>query len=310
MGRDSHPSSPHARSLGTSRGHRRALRVRGSAAIAARRSRASSPGKRSRKRSATIISLTALVASIAAVGVSLYPYFEEATSRQDVTIRFLERLTGVEWNDALRARTFTARGSDAELFAGAVNRLWLAGQYTGEEFSQLNAGTVTQKARDEYELCFPKTKLTVFSDDCFVFSHFEYNESDRITRFAVDGVAVESLLTSLDLENDLTSDEGGGPIDALDGGAIYSPDGSEKIVILSVRHVRGGSQEQHLEFASVSAQDSDEKEAEIFESSFPSALSYFDREWAAVKVATDTRFLLACWTNVAEGAESCSWIYL
>jgi hypothetical protein len=250
------------------------------------------------------------VASIVAVGVSLYPYFEEATTRQGVTIRFLERLSGVEWNDALRAQTFAARGSAAELFTGAVNRVWLAGHYSGDEFGQLEKGSITLRAADEYAVCFPQTKLTVFSDDCYVFSHFEFNESDRITRFAVDGVAVETLLISLDLENDLTSEGDGGPIDAFKGGEVVSPDGSEKIVILYVRQVRGGSQQLRIEFASVSAEDSDEEEAEIIESSFPSALSYFDQEWAAVKVEMDTRFLLVCWTGLAEGAETCSWIYL
>ncbi len=256
-----------------------------------------------------VVSVLALFASIAALGVSLYPYVQETSVRQDATVGYLDRLVGVEWNDALRAKTFAVKGGDAELLASVINNAWLAGQYTEPEVLQLEAGSVTSRGAGEYEVCFPRTKLPIFSDNCYVFSHFEFNETDRISRFAVDGVPVDALLPVRDFTDDLTLDEGGGPIDAYPGGVIVSPDGSEKIVLLDVRQIRGG-QRDPIQFQSVRAENAAETDTPIIESSFPSELTYYGRGWAAVKVGTDAQFLLACWSGVPEGSESCSWVYL
>jgi hypothetical protein len=261
------------------------------------------------ERRATLGIVLSMVAILISVSSFVYPIVSSEVGRWSMAERYLTALIGVGANTSYSARGLAAEGSQADKYAKTVGVAWEAALDGKADTSVVTGGQVLGW-QGTFEVCF--ANLDIFNDKCSTYADFEYSETNRVSRFTVDGLPVEQVFGSGNYDRPITTtgDTKPNQMQAYDAGRLYDPDGVTKTLMLRImRKETSSASGAPLTFVSAEVQDATEAVVEIEAKYFPPVFLFWDDYFAVIRVPAEAEFVHVCWAGMPEAETGCDWVY-
>jgi hypothetical protein len=256
---------------------------------------------------ATTISVIALFVSIVAAAPAVYALVRDHRERDDVARRYVGALVATNVQDVDVAVGAAEPASAAADYANGIGAI-VQSYNDNSEAVPAKAGTIAAEDGG-YRLCF--AAFSAFSSHrCFTFANFEYNEHQRITRFTVDDLAVESIIATSDYDHSLT-DDANKDWRAYRTFVLTDSERAEKIEVLWLdRDLDGSSDEAPMRLTVGDAQDLHENVVQPVVEMLPIDLPKRGVVLGLIRVPVDTSYLVVCGDGpVVNPVARCHWLY-
>jgi hypothetical protein len=248
------------------------------------------------------------IAIIVSLGAVVIPLVIPLVTNDAVAKRYVGALVKTTVSEAEVAVGAAEPGSAADDYATGIS--WILQAYAD---SNGGTGSVSAGRADgrfgTYDVCFPR--LSVYAAHrCVMLSDFEFNEHQRITRFTVDDLAVESIVRTEDYDKAL-SDGSNHDWRAYRTFALFDTKRAAKIEVLWIdRGVDGGNAATDpMPLRADLYQDMFEKPVTAAVTLLPDEIPKRGNLYGVIRVPTSTTYMLLCGSGpIADDQAPCHWV--
>lgn len=281
----------------------------------------------SRRRNLDVWALALAIASLFVSATALaVPWASGVVSRKERVDRFTEGVAASTRLGVLDVMDEVVEGSVAGRYLGVLDRLWTAqespsfvmGRNTvdvgSDDFvaeSRCGAFSVTCR-----RVCYPAASLAG-PRGCYDFSDFRFDpNSGLISRFSIQGIPIDMLVSQTDLESDLSLAKRGSRSEnfrVFQLGAIRRPDMQQASVALLLSSDIGDTTTTRFGRGGFEAYDRNVDEAlgrRSWALVWPRELPFFVQRYAAVRLPTAGEGWLTACSKRDSGKRLCAWVSL
>ena len=254
-----------------------------------------------------------LVVSLVSAGISWMtfqiPNHNAAATKTNLIETYLTGITSTNYLDVRAGRASTEYGTDADLYAQTLERLWSAEDSFGDNAFGGRSSTFRKAAKETYEVCF--VKLETLPSKCQTFGKFKFSEDlTSIQSFTIDDAPIRLLNTKpSDTYLEANTDA---KLHVQLAGSIQDPSRKWQTVVLRLRSV-DNTAEGSLTFAYEYFDIKNEAGAKLHDwyAHFPAEIKqYGSVKYAVVKVPSATIGFVKVCTATDGKSTACTWLSL